>query len=167
MVANQVACRLIIPPHREGGQAQYVERTIDRRERGTLGPLLERLQRTLHKPIRNADLARQAAMSERTLIRRFRATTGMTPADWLTGARIDRARELLETTTLSIGDIASRTGLGTPATLRHHFRKRLGLSPVAYRQQFALPERGNWSIPLETAARRSRGLTPTSTILQS
>jgi AraC family transcriptional activator FtrA len=82
-VANQVACRLIIPPHREGGQAQYVTRPIDGRERGTLSPLLERLQRRLHESITNAELARQAAMSERTLIRRFRATTGMTPADWL------------------------------------------------------------------------------------
>jgi AraC family transcriptional activator FtrA len=140
-VANQVARRLIIPPHREGGQAQFVERPIDRRERGSLGALLERLQRRLHEPTTNARLAGQAAMSERTFIRRFRAATGMTPADWLTRARIDRVRELLEGTTLSIGDIAARTGLGTPTTLRHHFRRRLGLSPVAYRQRFALPAR--------------------------
>jgi AraC family transcriptional activator FtrA len=140
-VANQVACRLIIPPHREGGQAQYVERPIDRRERGSLGPLLERLQRSLHEPTTNANLARQAAMSERTLIRRFRATTGMTPGDWLTRARIDRVRELLESTSLSIGDIAASAGLGTPSTLRHHFRKRLGLSPAAYRLQFSSPDR--------------------------
>ena len=66
----------------------------------------------------------------------------MTPADWLTRARIDRVRELLESSALSIGDIAARTGLGTPSTLRHHFRKRLGLSPLAYRQRFALPARG-------------------------
>ena len=150
-VANQVACRLIIPPHREGGQAQYVERPIDRRERGTLGPLLERLQRRLHEPMTNAELARQAAMSERTLIRRFRATTGMTPADWLTGARVDRVRELLESTSLSISDIAERTGLGTPSTLRHHFRKRLGLSPVAYRLQFALPALGSVAKKSRTA----------------
>lgn len=138
-IANQVARRLIIPPHREGGQAQYVERPVDRRERGSLGALLDRLQRNLHEPTSNARLAKQAAMSERTFIRRFRAATGMTPADWLTGARIDRARELLESTTLSIGDIATRTGLGTPSTLRHHFRGRMGLSPIAYRQQFSLP----------------------------
>ena len=140
-VANQVARRLIIPPHREGGQAQFVERPIDQRERGSLSALLERLQKSLHEPTTNARLARQAAMSERTFIRRFRATTGVTPADWLTRARIDRVRELLESTTLSIGDIAARTGLGTPSTLRHHFRRRLGLSPAAYRLQFSLPER--------------------------
>lgn len=133
-IANQVARRLIIPPHREGGQAQYVERPVDRRERGSLSALLDRLQRNLHEPTSNARLAKQAAMSERTFIRRFRAATGMTPADWLTGARIDRARELLESTTLSIGDIAARTGLGTPSTFRHHFRGRIGLSPIAYRQ---------------------------------
>jgi len=96
----------------------------------------------LHEPMTNARLAKEAAMSERTLIRRFRATTGMTPADWLTRARIDRVRELLEGTMLSISDIATRTGLGTPSTLRHHFRKRLGLSPVAYRLQFSSPARG-------------------------
>ena len=153
--ANQVACRLIIPPHREGGQAQYVERPIDRRERGTLSPLLERLQQRLHEPTTNAHLAKQAAMSERTLIRRFRATTGKTPADWLTHARIDRVRELLESTTLSIGDIALRTGLGTPSTLRHHFRKRLGLSPLAYRLQFSVPVRGNRSNPSAIGSSRS------------
>jgi AraC family transcriptional activator FtrA len=146
-VANQVARRLIIPPHREGGQAQFVERPIDRRERGSLSAMLDRLQRYLHEPTTNAHLARQAAMSERTFIRRFRATTGMTPADWLTRARIDRVRELLEDTTLSIGDIAARTGLGTPSTLRHHFRRRLGLSPVAYRLQFSIPSSRNGGNP--------------------
>lgn len=155
-IANQVACRLIIPPHREGGQAQYVERPIDRRERGTLSSLLERLQRSLQEPTTNADLAKQAAMSERTLIRRFRATTGMTPADWLTSARIDRVRELLEGTTLSINEIAARTGLGTPSTLRHHFRKRLGLSPAAYRLQFAMPGREIGNHPLQIAKNRQR-----------
>jgi len=141
-VGNQVARRLIIPPHREGGQAQFVERPMDQRERGSLGALLERMQQQLHKSTTNARLASQVAMSERTFIRRFRAATGMTPADWLTRARIDRVRELLEGTTLPIGDIAARTGLGTPTTLRYHFRRRLGLSPVAYRQRFALPTRG-------------------------
>jgi AraC family transcriptional regulator, transcriptional activator FtrA len=140
-VANQVARRLIIPPHREGGQAQFVERPIDRREQGSLSAMLEHLQRNLHEPTTNARLSRQAAMSERTFIRRFRAATGMTPADWLTRARIDRVRELLESTTLPIDEIVARTGLGTPSTLRHHFRRRLGLSPVAYRRQFSIPTR--------------------------
>jgi AraC family transcriptional regulator, transcriptional activator FtrA len=140
-IANQVARRLIIPPHREGGQAQYVERPIDQRERGSLSALLERWQRKLHEPATNASMARQAAMSERTFIRRFRAATGTTPGDWLTRARIEQVRELLEGTTLSIEDIAVRTGLGTPSTLRHHFRRRMGLSPLAYRQRFALPAR--------------------------
>ena len=137
-VGNQVARRLIISPHREGGQAQFVERPVDRRERGSLAALIERMQRRLDVPTTNARLAKQAAMSERTFIRKFRAATGMTPADWLIAARVDRARELLEGSTLSVGDIASRTGLGTPATLRHHFRGRVGISPLAYRQQFSL-----------------------------
>ena len=138
-VANQVARRLIIPPHREGGQAQFIERPVDPRESGSLGALLERMQRQLHKSTTNARLASQVAMSERTFIRKFRAATGMTPADWLIRARIDRVRELLEGTKLSIDDIATRTGLGTPTTLRYHFRRRLGLSPAAYRQRFAVP----------------------------
>jgi len=154
-VGNQVARRLIIPPHREGGQAQFLERPMDRRERGSLGALLERMQQHLHESTTNARLASQAAMSERTFIRRFRAATGMTPADWLTRARIDRARELLEGTTLSIGEIAARTGLGTPMTLRHHFRRRLGLSPVAYRQRFALSAQGITESTSGTAQARS------------
>jgi len=140
-VANQVARRLIIPPHREGGQAQFIERPVDQRESGSLGALLERMQRQLHKSTTNARLASQVAMSERTFIRKFRAATGMTPADWLIRARIDRVRELLEGTKLSIDDIATRTGLGTPTTLRYHFRRRLGLSPAAYRQRFAVPSK--------------------------
>jgi AraC family transcriptional activator FtrA len=142
-IANQVARRLIIPPHREGGQAQFIERPLDERENGSLGALLERMQRQLHKSTTNARLASQVAMSERTFLRRFRAATGVTPADWLIRARIDRVRELLEATKLSIDAIATRTGLGTATTLRYHFRRRLGLSPSVYRQRFALPARPN------------------------
>jgi AraC family transcriptional activator FtrA len=142
-VGNQVARRLIIPPHREGGQAQFVERPMDPREHGSLGALLERMQQQLHKSTTTARLASQVAMSERTFIRKFRAATGVTPADWLIRARIDRVRELLEGTSLPIEDIAIRAGLGTPTTLRYHFRRRLGLSPGAYRRRFALPVRAD------------------------
>lgn len=141
-IANQVARRLVIPPHRDGGQAQFLERPVEKLERSSehrepLAGLLDRILRRIAEPWRNADLARRAAMSERTFMRRFRAATGLSPADWITRARVDRARELLESTALPIGRIAERCGLGTPTTLRHHFRKRLGVSPAAYRRRFS------------------------------
>jgi AraC family transcriptional activator FtrA len=136
-VANQVARRLVIPPHRDGGQAQFLERPVAQRERGSLSALLDQMTRRIGQSLRIAELARLAAMSERTFMRRFRATTGMTPADWITRMRVDRARELLESTGLSIDHIATRTGLGTATTLRHHFRRKVGVSPVEYRRQFS------------------------------
>ena len=136
-IANQVARRLVIPPHRDGGQAQFLERPVDRRERGTLSELLDTLRVHLHEPVRIAELARLAAMSQRTFMRRFRAATGMSPADWITSERVDLAREFLERTALSVEQIATRTGLGTPTTLRHHFRKKVGVSPVEYRRRFS------------------------------
>lgn len=142
VIANHVARRLVIPPHRDGGQAQFLERPMDDLDRSTelrdtLGALLERIRKRLDGPWRVADLARHAAMSERTFMRRFRAITGSSPAEWITHARVDRARELLESTGLSIERIAERCGLGTPATLRHHFRKKVGVSPAAYRSRFS------------------------------
>lgn len=136
-VANQVARRLVIPPHRGGGQAQFLERPVETQERGSLSALLDKMSRRLGEPLRIAQLARLAAMSERTFMRRFRATTGMSPADWITRMRVDRARELLETTTLSIDGIATRAGLGTATTLRHHFRRKVGVSPLEYRRRFS------------------------------
>jgi AraC family transcriptional activator FtrA len=136
-VANQVARRLVIPPHRDGGQAQFLERPVETRQRGSLATLLDKMHRRLGEPLRIAELARLAAMSERTFMRRFRAATGMTPADWITRMRVERARELLESTTLSIEGIATRAGLGTAMTLRHHFRRRVGVSPLEYRRRFS------------------------------
>ena len=141
-IANQVARRLVIAPHRDGGQAQFLERPVERLDhpsehREPLASLLDKIAKRLGDPWRVADLARHAAMSERTFMRRFRAKTGLSPADWITRARIDRARELLESTTLPIDHIAERCGLGTPTTLRHHFRKKVGISPAAYRSRFS------------------------------
>jgi AraC family transcriptional activator FtrA len=138
--ANQVARRLVIPPHREGGQAQFVESPVDQEEGGSLAPVLDALRARIDQPLRIADLAAQAAMSERTFLRRFQAATGMTPADWIVRARLDIARELLERTGLSIEQIATRTGLGTAMTMRHHFRRKMGVSPTEYRRQFGQRE---------------------------
>jgi AraC family transcriptional activator FtrA len=136
-VANQVARRLVIPPHRNGGQAQFIDSPVDRRERGPLSIVLERVQRHLHQPISIREMARWAAMSERTFIRRFRATTGMTPGDWITHQRIGRAKDLLERSSFAVDQVAARSGLGSAMTLRHHFRKRIGLSPIEYRKRFS------------------------------
>jgi AraC family transcriptional activator FtrA len=136
-VANQVARRLVIPPHRDGGQAQFLPRPVDKLERGSLSELMDQMRRRLGEPLRIADLARLAAMSERTFMRRFQAATGMSPADWITRMRVDCARELLESTALSVDFIAARTGLGTSTTLRHHFRRKVGVSPVEYRRRFS------------------------------
>jgi AraC family transcriptional regulator, transcriptional activator FtrA len=141
-IANHVARRLVISPHRDGGQAQFLERPVESRERASrerqpLSALLDKIRRRLGEPLRIGELARLAAMSERTFMRRFRATTGLSPADWITRARVDRARELLESTTLPIDHIAERCGLGSPTTLRHHFRKKVGVSPADYRKRFS------------------------------
>lgn len=140
-MANQVARRLIIPPHRDGGQAQFLERPVEDRaggaeRRGSVSVLLDKIRKRPGESWRIAGLARLAAMSERTFMRRFRAATGFSPADWITRARIDAARELLENTALPVDRIAEHCGLGTPATMRHHFRKKVGLSPTQYRKGF-------------------------------
>jgi AraC family transcriptional regulator, transcriptional activator FtrA len=136
-VANQVARRLVIPPHRDGGQAQFVERPVAVRTRDPMAALLDTMRRRLRDDLGVAELASMAAMSERTFMRRFKAATGNTPADWLIGARVDRARELLEASTLPIDRIAEQAGFGTAVTMRHHFRRKLGTSPQAYRARFA------------------------------
>ena len=141
-MANQVARRLVISPHRDGGQAQFLERPVEDREHAprsakSLSALLDRIMKRPGDPWRIRELARLAAMSERTFMRRFRAATGSSPADWIIRARVDAARELLENTGLSIDLIAQRCGLGSPTTLRHHFRKKVGVSPAQYRRRFS------------------------------
>jgi AraC family transcriptional activator FtrA len=135
-IANKVARRLVIPPHRDGGQAQFVERPVQRRERNALSPLLDRMRERLIEPLSVPELARMAAMSERTLIRRFKEATGTTPADWLVLARVDEARALLEQSPMPIEEVASHCGFGSATTMRHHFRIKVGVSPKAYRDRF-------------------------------
>ncbi|GGK23191.1 transcriptional regulator FtrA [Salinarimonas ramus] len=135
--ANRVARRLVVPPHREGGQAQFVEAPVPRaREGARLGPLLDRLRTALDRPHTIASMTREAGMSERTFLRRFEAATGLSPGEWLAAERLARARTLLETTEATLEDVAAATGFGSLATMRHHFRTRLGTSPGAYRRRF-------------------------------
>ncbi|MCB5176325.1 transcriptional regulator FtrA [Microvirga lenta] len=137
-IANRIARRLVVPPHREGGQAQFVERPVPPAREGVrFGPLFDRMRSRLTEEQPVAELAVEAGMSLRTFLRRFKAATGMPPGEWLLTARLLRARELLETTTHSIDAIAAASGFGSAAALRHHFRARLGTSPAAYRIRFA------------------------------
>jgi AraC family transcriptional activator FtrA len=136
-IANQVARRLVIAPHRSGGQAQFIQRPMPRRDADDrLSRLLDGIGANPADPATIGDLARRATMSERTLLRRFRDATGTTPADWIAQARLDRARELLEGTALSIEDVARECGFGSAMTLRHHFRHKLALSPSEYKGRF-------------------------------
>jgi len=135
-IANQVARRLVIAPHRDGGQAQFLERPVAPSGHGSLSGLMDHMRQRLNEPWYVAMLADIAAMSPRTFIRRFKAQSGMTPLDWLTNLRIDQARQLLESSTVSIERIAANCGFGSAMTLRHHFRRKLGVSPSDYRQRF-------------------------------
>jgi len=136
-VANQVARRLVIAPHREGGQAQFVPRPVACDERGRLARLLDFIRAHLGETHTLRSLAARAAMSPRTLQREFAAATGQAPYQWIVGERIERAKELLETTRLPAQGIAARVGLGSAESLRHHFRQRIGTTPAQYRRRFS------------------------------
>ncbi len=134
--ASHVARRLVVPPHREGGQAQMIGRPVlDLQEGSRLSPLLDRLRRRLDGRHSVADMAQAVGMSQRTFIRRFRTLTGSSPADWLLAERLSRARELLETTALSMEQIAFLCGLGSVVNFRTHFKQRLGMTPSEFRSR--------------------------------
>jgi transcriptional regulator GlxA family with amidase domain len=135
-VATQLARRMVVPPHRDGGQAQFIETPVRPIQCETLQPLLARVLETLDQPHTVDTLAQQAHMAPRTFARKFRAETGATPHDWLTGQRMLLARRLLEESELGVDAIAVRTGFGSAATLRHHFGHRLNTTPQAYRSTF-------------------------------
>lgn len=137
--ANSVARRLVVQPHRDGGQAQFIEAPVpEAREGGRLGHLLERLRADPSRETTIGALAKAAGMSRRTFLRRFKANTGTTPGAWIAGARVARARELLRSSTVAIEEIAATAGFGSAATLRHHFRKQVRVSPAAYRRRFGM-----------------------------
>lgn len=136
-IANQVAQRLVIPPHREGGQAQFVPRPVASDERGRLAKLLDWIRAHLAAEHTIESLAGQAAMSPRTLQREFKAATGLAPYAWIVRERIERAKELLETGRLPAQRIAERVGMGSAESLRHHFRMRVGTTPAQYRARFS------------------------------
>jgi transcriptional regulator GlxA family with amidase domain len=136
--ANAVARRMVVAPHRAGGQAQFVEAPVPT-STGDLRELLEWAAHHLAEPLTVGRLAARASMSPRTFARRFRSATGTTPHDWLVGQRLLRAEQLLEETDLGVEEVARRSGLGSADTLRHHFLRRRGISPSDYRSTFRIP----------------------------
>ncbi|MGK5520593.1 helix-turn-helix domain-containing protein [Micromonospora sp. URMC 107] len=135
-VANTLARRLVVPPHRAGGQAQFVTAPVPARDDHPLAALFSWAIERLDRPLTVEDLARQANMSSRNLGRHFRSVAGTTPLRWLLTQRIRHAQELLETTGDSIDAVAAATGMGTAATLRRHFNRTVGVPPETYRRTF-------------------------------
>ncbi|MFI9822873.1 GlxA family transcriptional regulator [Streptomyces sp. NPDC052013] len=135
-VANDVARRTVVPPHRDGGQAQYIQRPVpDLQQASTTGARAWALGR-LHEPIQLRDMAARESMSVRTFTRRFREEVGVSPGQWLTQQRVERARHLLESTDLSVDQVARDAGFGTAQSMRQHLQTALGVTPTAYRRTF-------------------------------
>ncbi|WP_425472034.1 GlxA family transcriptional regulator [Streptomyces piniterrae] len=135
-VANQLARRMVVPAHRPGGQAQFIDLSVPTTDDSSLGPVLDWARAHLDQPLSVEVLARRAAMSPRTFYRRLQEATGTTPLQWLLNQRLGRAQSLLESTTLPIDKIGEMSGLGTANNLRHHFLKQIGVSPSDYRRAF-------------------------------
>jgi transcriptional regulator GlxA family with amidase domain len=135
-VANDVARRTVVPPHRDGGQAQYIQRPVPEPQAATTTAARAWALARLHEPIQLRDMAEQEAMSVRTFTRRFREEVGVSPGHWLTQQRIERARHLLETSDLSIDQVARDAGFGTAQSMRQHLQAVLGVTPTAYRRTF-------------------------------
>ncbi len=135
-VAAELARRLVTPPHRDGGQAQYRRPSTAPARDDWLAGLLDWAEAHLHLPLSTADLAAQAHVSVRTVERRFAEALGMPPLQWLLRQRVRQAQQFLETSDRSIGWIAATCGFGGPAGLRAHFARIVGVSPTAYRRTF-------------------------------
>ncbi len=137
-VANTIARRMVVSPHRDGGQAQFVEQPVPRSEEveGDLRALLQWVEANLSRELTVHELARRAAMTPRTFARRFKAATGTTPLQWVLHQRVVAAQQMLETTNASIDEIAGACGFGSAAVLRQHFTRVVGTTPSTYRTRF-------------------------------
>ncbi|MCS0600345.1 helix-turn-helix domain-containing protein [Streptomyces sp. LP11] len=135
-VANEVARHAVVPPHRDGGQAQYIHRPVPEPGLATTTAARAWALGRLHEPIQLRDMAEQEAMSVRTFTRRFREEVGVSPGQWLTRQRVERARHLLESTGLSMDQVARDAGFGTAQSMRQHLQQALGVTPTAYRRTF-------------------------------
>ncbi|MER8031041.1 helix-turn-helix domain-containing protein [Streptomyces bauhiniae] len=135
-VANDVARRMVVPPHRDGGQAQYIHRPLPEPQLATTTAARAWALGRLHEPLQLRDLAEREAMSVRTFTRRFREEVGVSPGQWLTAQRVELARQLLESTDLSVDQVARDAGFGTAQSMRQHLQQALGVTPTAYRRTF-------------------------------
>lgn len=135
-VANQVAQRLVVPPHRLGDQAQFVARPMPQDEAARLARLIDVVRAHPAHDWTLAALADRAAMSARTLQRQFQQSLGMSPVDWLVRERVELARQLLETSARPLSQVSTLAGFGSDESFRRHFRLATGVSPQAYRRQF-------------------------------
>jgi transcriptional regulator GlxA family with amidase domain len=127
---------MVVPPQRDGGQAQYVETPVRARPAETLAPVLDWAASRLHEDLSVSRLAAHAAMSERTFARRFRDETGTTPHQWVMLQRVALAERLLESGGMGIEEVSRRCGFGSAAMLRHHFARLRRTTPTAYRRMF-------------------------------
>ncbi|CAN7267892.1 transcriptional regulator FtrA [Devosia sp. LjRoot3] len=134
--ANSVARRLVMPAHRAGGQAQFLERPVGVREGTEIGPLLEEVRGSLEADWTVARMADEMGMSLRTFLRRFAEATGQSPGDWLADERVGEAKRLLTQGDPGMEDVAAAVGFGSAHTLRHHFRRKVGISPSEFRARF-------------------------------
>ena len=135
-IANMVAQRLVIPPHRDGDQAQFVPRPVAGEDEGRLTRLLDWVRGHLNLQHSVASLSKRASMSPRTLLRHFKNVTGLAPGEWLLRERVALARDMLESGRVPVNQIADRAGFGSAESFRRHFRLQVGASPAAYRQRF-------------------------------
>jgi AraC family transcriptional regulator, transcriptional activator FtrA len=135
-IANTLARRMVIPPHREGGQAQYIDQPLPSGESTSLAPVLDWARTQLHRPLTIDHLAVRATTSKRSFLRHFRAATGTTPLQWLVRERVARARDLLETTNDTVERIAEQCGFGSAQSLRVHFTRINQTTPYRYRKAF-------------------------------
>jgi AraC family transcriptional activator FtrA len=138
--SDNVARHLVVSPHREGCQAQFIDKPVGEQAHPWLAHLLEWSEGNLHSDITIGRLALEANASRRTLSRRFVEATGLSPHRWITSLRVRSGRDLLETTTLSIVEIAEQCGFQSGALLRHHFREQVKISPRTYRDHFRQPQ---------------------------
>ena len=136
-VGNLVAQRLVVAPHREGGQAQYLPRPMAHDEKGRLTKLMDWVRTHPAEQHTVASMAERAAMSARTLQRQFQDATGFAPVEWLTRERIAIVKDMLETSNMPLAQMAERAGFGSEESLRHHFRRLTATTPGAYRRQFS------------------------------
>lgn len=136
-IANQVAQRLVIPPHREGGQAQYLPRPMPQDERNRLSRLIDWVRAHPAQAHTLRTLAHRASMSPRTLQRQFQETVGFGPYEWLIRERVALAKDMLQTGRHSLPRVAEAVGFKSQETFRRHFRRVAGTSPATYRRQFA------------------------------